>query len=528
MFTKKIFFLFLFAILSMVVSAHPVQTVKLPKPNQDKVFPTMTTPRAHFTESARVTGEKFAAAVVTPPEDLVTNSYSLNGYIFDGSSWEATDRTLQIGIDGNDVYLQGFSVYLPEAWIKGTLNDDMTQVTFPAQYFGSYYGYDIYFYPVSPMEDGEYVAIDAVFNYDERADVFILDQDQVCYILENAYEDHVGWYYMYDSEMDIASNANTVIAPEGLETQPYLLTGVYMGYYVDTDEWFEGDPLMGVAQVGFDGDDIYVQGLCSYLPRAWVKGHREGDSYVFDNGQYFGPFAFGGDIYPLYFMGCAPGTEDAEPFTLTLDEETGALVAEQWYGICADDVEVSWYDLLGNVVLTPMVDEPAVPADPMVLYYEYYDDDELGFLVLEIPVTDVDGMPLMIDKLGYQLYCDYGDGPEPYIFWADIYGFEEDQTVIPYSFNDDMNFLVGGQLVVVYFLGEDLQRIGVQSVYEGGGETNYSEIGWYNLNPSSVTSVIADDNRTIEYYDLMGRRVDAAKLTRGIYVTSDGRKILVK
>ena len=330
MFTKKIFFLFLFAILSVVVSAHPVQTVKLPKPNQDKVFPTMTTPRAHFTESARVTGEKFAAAVVTPPEDLVTNSYSLNGYIFDGSSWEATDRTLQIGIDGNDVYLQGFSVYLPEAWIKGTLNDDMTQVTFPAQYFGSYYGYDIYFYPVSPMEDGEYVAIDAVFNYDERADVFILDQDQVCYILENAYEDHVGWYYMYDSEMDIASNANTVIAPEGLETQPYLLTGVYMGYYVDTDEWFEGDPLMGVAQVGFDGDDIYVQGLCSYLPRAWVKGHREGDSYVFDNGQYFGPFAFGGDIYPLYFMGCAPGTEDAEPFTLTLDEETGALVAEQW------------------------------------------------------------------------------------------------------------------------------------------------------------------------------------------------------
>jgi hypothetical protein len=43
-----------------------------------------------------------------------------------------------------------------------------------------------------------------------------------------------------------------------------------------------------------------------------------------------------------------------------------------------------------------------------------------------------------------------------------------------------------------------------------------------------VTHVVADGNRTIEYYDLMGRRVDANKLTRGIYVTSDGRKILVK
>ena len=259
-----------------------------------------------------------------------------------------------------------------------------------------------------------------------------------------------------------------------------------------------------------------------------MKGHREGDSYVFDNGQYFGPFAFGGEIYPLYFMGCAPGTEDVETFTLTLDEETGAFVAQQWYGICADDIEMNWYDLLGNVVLSPMVDEPAVPADPTVLYYEYYDDEELGMLMLEIPVIDVEGYPLMVDKLGYQIFCDYGDGPEPYIFWADIYGFDEDQTVIPYSFNDDMNFLVGGQLVVVYFIGDGLQRIGVQSVYEGGGETNYSEIGWYDLTASSVTSITADDNRVIEYYDLMGRRVDSSKLTRGIYVTSDGRKILVK
>ena len=91
-----------------------------------------------------------------------------------------------------------------------------------------------------------------------------------------------------------------------------------------------------------------------------------------------------------------------------------------------------------------------------------------------------------------------------------------------------MNILMGVQLVVVYVIGDDIKRSGVQSVYEGGGETNYSEIGWYDLAPTSVTHVVADGNRTIEYYDLMGRRVDANKLTRGIYVTSDGRKILVK
>ena len=179
-------------------------------------------------------------------------------------------------------------------------------------------------------------------------------------------------------------------------------------------------------------------------------------------------------------------------------------------------------------MLKPMVDEPAVPEEPSVLYFEYYDDEDLGFLVLEIPVVDVDGNPLMTSLLGYQLFCDYGYGPEPYIFWADIYGFDDDQTVIPYDFNDDMNIMMGGQLVVVYFIGQDIQRIGVQSVYEGGGETNLSEIGWYNLNSTGITTVTADDNRTTEYYDLMGRRVDAAKLTPGIYVTNTGRKILVK
>ena len=524
---KKFVLLLAVAIMSMAVIAQPVQNTKLPKPDLGKTRHAITAPRAEFTPSLKAGVPQLNEAVVTPPANLETRSYRLNAYIFDGTSWVIVDRTLEIGIDGSDVYLQGFSVYLPEAWIKGTLNEDFTQVTFPSQYFGNLYGNDIYFYPVSPVEDG-YVAIDAVFNYNERADVFFLDQEQVCYILENAYADQPGWYYMYDSEMSITPDIDTVELPEDLETQPYMVTGVYMGYYEDTGEWFEGDPLMLSAKVGFDGDDIYIQGMCSYLPKAWIKGHRVGDSYVFDNGQYFGPLVWGGDVYPLYFMGCAPETNDAELFTLTPDPETGALVAQQWYGICADDSEVNWYDLLGNVVLTPMVDAPAVPADPTVLYFEYYNDEDLGFLVLDIPVVDTEGNPMLTNLLGYQIFCDYGEGPEPYIFWADIYGFEDDQTVIPYEFNDDMNILMGGQLVVVYFIGQDIQRIGVQSVYEGGGETNLSEIGWLDLNTSSVTSIVPDDNRAIEYYDLSGRRVDATQLTRGIYVTSDGRKIFVK
>ena len=92
-----------------------------------------------------------------------------------------------------------------------------------------------------------------------------------------------------------------------------------------------------------------------------------------------------------------------------------------------------------------------------------------------------------------------------------------------------MNILEGGMMVVLYEIGEDIERIGVRSVYYGGGETNTSEITWYQIkSPSSVTEVTIDDNKELNYYDLMGRRVDANHLTPGIYVRQDGRKILVK
>ena len=49
-----------------------------------------------------------------------------------------------IGIDGNDVYMVGFSTFLPEAAVKGTKEGNT--ITFaPNQYLGAYGPYDVYF-----------------------------------------------------------------------------------------------------------------------------------------------------------------------------------------------------------------------------------------------------------------------------------------------------------------------------------------------------------------------------------------------
>ena len=74
--------------------------------------------------------------VVTPPSDLQTEEWLLTGQRYDPNEYtvDAT-QTLNIGIQGQDVYVQGLNLYLPEAWVKGTIEDG--KVTFAAnQYYG--------------------------------------------------------------------------------------------------------------------------------------------------------------------------------------------------------------------------------------------------------------------------------------------------------------------------------------------------------------------------------------------------------
>ena len=75
--------------------------------------------------------------VVTPPTDLQTEEWLLTAQRYDPTEYtvEAV-QTLNIGVKGQDVYVQGLNLYLPEAWVKGTMENG--RVTFSAnQYYGS-------------------------------------------------------------------------------------------------------------------------------------------------------------------------------------------------------------------------------------------------------------------------------------------------------------------------------------------------------------------------------------------------------
>ena len=88
--------------------------------------------------------------VVTPPTDLQTEEWLLTAQRYDPTEYTVDAvQTLYIGVDDQDVYVKGLNLYLPEAWVKGTLVNG--QATFAAnQYYGSLAddegtSYDTYF-----------------------------------------------------------------------------------------------------------------------------------------------------------------------------------------------------------------------------------------------------------------------------------------------------------------------------------------------------------------------------------------------
>lgn len=76
--------------------------------------------------------DKYSLELVTPPASLETYEVDcLAAYTWntaaDGLQWSA-----QMGIDGDDVYVQGMCAVLPEAWVKGSLSANGV-VTFKSQ-----------------------------------------------------------------------------------------------------------------------------------------------------------------------------------------------------------------------------------------------------------------------------------------------------------------------------------------------------------------------------------------------------------
>lgn len=326
--------------------------------------------------------------------------------------------------------------------------------------------------------------------------------------------------------------AKTVEVPASLAVENYVVSSTNSPY---------------IAQVGFDGNDVYIKGLISVMPESWVKGTLGEDGKVtFANGQYLG-IARSATTYRNYTY-CIVTTEDFDenwdivhgdteaPFVVDYDSEakTFTFQPEDYLYMSLDPKDLVSRSSTNFVSLEYRgVFEPTTPPDPVVDYFEPYNPEE-GYAELDFTMPDYGSDDKVLDYNNYY-YNILVDG-KPYEFTPEVYSsISAPMTDVPYSFtdNDDIYSYSEG-FHIIYLRIPEYKSLAIQSVYTIDGVTHKSAV--VTLDESSIDTPAAELSPVVseQYFDLSGRTV--ANPSTGLYIrrvtradgTVSASKVVVK
>ena len=422
---------------------------------------------------------------VIPPTGLVTEDWTVARYFYDGEDETGEEKVIQIGFDGKDVYVQGFSYYsdyMEEPnWIKGTLSEDGKSITFDSgQYYGNYgETYDFYFAALD-MNTFE-LASTITVEYDAEAGTMTWPEDMM---VAERDEDGMYGYFTEITAMVKGTAPDPLAAPDVITTEWYFKSQS-LGTDQETGETVAEDYNLHV-QVAVVGTDVFVKGLCEDIPDAWIKGTLDPatNKVTFPTGQYFGQDGVLWFVFDYFFAGYgANGFEDvvmnydATAKTLTMESPTFLLINAYWLLVDPNLV-------LKDVTLQEIQDVAATPAQPEIVASKLTGTSYPNITV-EVPDTDTEGNPLLVDKLSYQYWYEV-DGTQSLLTLdpAEYTELTEPMTEIPYSFSDDWDIYPYRLYLNQDF--SDWKKIGIQSIYRGGGQEKKSEVSWKTISNISV------------------------------------------
>ena len=267
-------------------------------------------------------------------------------------------------------------------------------------------------------------------------------------------------YFVAGSTLTPAEPLSPITVPEGLTTEEYSLSA--RNYKDDAD-------VSGSVQIGFDGNDVYVQGFCTYIPEAWAKGTLEGTTITFTKGQYFGTYA---DTYDMYLNVLMD-----EDVVFDYDAEAGTLTAQNEFFLV--DNSDYYFDSYRGAVLKKVIEKAAMPANPAITSLQ---NGNYGwYFNFNVPTVDINGDGLATSKLYYMIYTDVEGEIAPLTFTPATHTrLTEDMTEIPYGFTENYDFYTDA-IYLNELYSANWNNLGIQSIYYGGDETNATEIQWFHI-----------------------------------------------
>ncbi|MCM1313305.1 MAG: hypothetical protein NC206_08040 [Bacteroides sp.] len=465
-----------------------------------------------------------APAVITEQPEGELKTYLRSGSAYENffGLWEekqdGNSTQLVFAEDGKTVYWKNpLTLYTKDSWIKGELNADGTKIVFPAGQYLYYdeakeYGYRLV-YIKNIVFDGYYYES---FDVDDTTPITLAvdgniltlegtNENGTTVIASVTDDDEPSWNYYGDYQTVLTLfEAIPVVAPEGLETSTFTFR--------------YGTNSMRIVNVGVSGDELYIQGIYSGLPDAWVKGTIEGNTVTVKSGQYMGEekgvmlywvASTLSEVWNDYWEEYDKVYTYADQMTFLYDPETGAYSSDMVLLANNGETEINRYGTFASPVLTPYQEVAATPADPEIDdFYIPEDDEDEGSVTFYIYAKDVEGNDLNPDNIYYRLYI---NDDELYTLTTDNYEYlSEDMSEFGYSFTDDWDFSVntstGKHKIYLY---STFERIGVQVIYRAGGEERASNIV-YSDGRTTETAIenipVQSGEVRAEYYDLCGRR----------------------
>ena len=420
--------------------------------------------------------------------------YTYWGYLFttyqDGSAMQVV-----FAEDGKTVYLKDpVSQAIANTWVKGELSDDGKTLTMPLNQFIIFYpevdyGLITAWVDVAMDENGN---IKAVPNLDIHEATFSIGDDGTISLngsngdvnsfigsgIGLIYDDDLTWAGYLDWESEYTPFTDTPVAlPEGAVLEDYSMS--YEDSYGNA-----GGKMVKVAMMG---NDVYVQGMSSLVPDGVMKGTLEDGNVIFPGNQYLGV----GNSMFLYMVGMDSDVDGEDPTAFgdlhfSIDEETHTMSTYAILGIVAGGTLQEYY---GQPVIAPYADHAATPANPEVI--DFIDKGELGgynYGSFNVPTVDTEGNFINPNDLYYRIYF---DDDELFTFGPDEYPeITEYMTDVPYYYTDGYDVGVGG--ATIYFYETGFHRVGIQSVFRGGGEEHVSDIVYRELTDGSAPVGSAD------------------------------------
>lgn len=378
---KRFLLFVLTALLSVLVIAQPLKRKADRADWVESVNTTPTAPVASAKGMVTMPASLRALAVDTKANDEIIDKQpegTLKVYQRTGSSYYTTDGNRyqegqQAGIFKVVYAADGKTVYMMElvsesagykTWVKGELSTDGKTISVPTQQNIAWSSSIQSFAQISMLN---YDAASQSFNIDlDTKEVKFSVEDKTIRLLDTNKNRILGLTFSRDNRWALCGDFNSVYtlfeeepvtAPDNLESKEYWLTCKNMDQKLVSTR----------VRMGFDGNNVYLQGLCSKAaPQGWIKGVKDGNNLVFPPVQYQGIYE---DYYPVYFVGAsAPDKElQADNLVLVYDETQKAYSTDQYV---LENVTRNTLSYIGRYDQINIANLPDIDINTEIIYDE--------------------------------------------------------------------------------------------------------------------------------------------------------------